>query len=54
MEITLQKCIRLRGEPLHNFGNKLQHSHIFQSMAPFVLEIFEMRWGKTSHFFKLV
>jgi len=54
MEIIIQRCPQDSGEPLHNFGNKLHHSHIFQSTAPFVSKIFEVRRGKPGHFFKLV
>ena len=54
MENIIQRCPQDSGESLHNFGNKLHHSHIFQSTAPFVSEIFEVRWSKPGHFLKLV
>jgi uncharacterized membrane protein YeaQ/YmgE (transglycosylase-associated protein family) len=43
-----------KGSGLGIIGNKLHYLHIPQSIASFVLKIFEVRWSKPCYFLKLV
>jgi len=42
------------GKGVTQFLIKLHNSHIPQTNAPLAFKIFEVRWGKSCHFLKLV